>query len=79
MIWVTSACEPAKLYVTDNPGSLAPNTAFSSLNASVNDAAANTFSDPLSFAVDEGVGADGLLLLPHAATTSAKLTQIDPA
>jgi hypothetical protein len=49
------------------------------LNASVNDAAANTFSDPLSFAVDEGVEPDGLLLLPHAATTSAKQTKTDAA
>jgi hypothetical protein len=52
------------------------------LNASVNEAAANTSSDPLSFAgveVVDGVEPDDLLLLPHAAATSAKQTMTDAA
>jgi hypothetical protein len=47
------------------------------LNASVKDEAANTFNDPLNFAVvDEP---DDLLLLPHADATSAKQTRNDAA
>ncbi|MDP9333149.1 MAG: hypothetical protein M3Q30_07560 [Actinomycetota bacterium] len=68
------------MYVNDNPGSLDPKTVFSSLNASVNDAAAKTLSGPLSFdAAVEGVAPDDLLLLSHAATTSAKQTKTDAA
>src|SRR5947207_12423323 len=65
-IWVTSACDPAKLYVNDNPGALVANVDFSLLNASVSDAAANTLSDPVSNApgvVLDEVELAGLLLL----------------
>jgi len=68
------------LYVNDKPGSLAANVAFSSSNDSVNDAAANTFNDPLSFGDEVAVVVvvdaedDGLLLLPHAPTASANTT-----
>jgi hypothetical protein len=66
------------LKVSANPELLDANAFFSSVNASLSDAAANTFRDPLSFPVVVDVdGVDGdepddLLLLPHAAATSAK-------
>ena len=80
-IWVTNAPDPAKLYVTDSPGSEVFNAVWTSLNDSVSDAAANTFSEPESFRVVDGepapldvaaavVVVDVLLLEPHPATAT---------
>jgi hypothetical protein len=73
-----STWEPPKVFVTDRSGYVDVRVAFSSLNASVKDDAANTFNDPLNFAVVVDEPGD-LLLLPHADARSAKQTRNDAA
>ena len=75
-ICVTNAPDPAKLYVRFKPGFATFNVVCRSLNDSVNDAAANTVTEPVSFgaaddADDPAPVAVGVLLSElHAAAAS---------
>src|SRR5450631_401422 len=66
MMLVTSCWEPANEKVAVNRGLAACSVGSASLNASVNDAAASTVSEPLSgTAVAAAAGVDGAALLPQ--------------
>src|SRR5581483_2770098 len=69
-IWVTSAWEPAKLYVTVRWGAFEASVAFSAVNASVSDAAANTVRLPVRGKVVAAV----LVLGPQPPSTTDRAT-----
>jgi hypothetical protein len=75
-IWVTRVPDPAKLYLTETPGSDVSMRVCRSVNDSVNDAAAKTVIEPVGFgAVDGELGAvfvDGSRSEPQAAKPSTK-------
>src|SRR5215510_9893192 len=77
--WIccTSACEPAKLYVSFRFGSFVASAVFRSPNAFVSDAAPKTVRSPRSSDVAVVGGdedEDDFELLPHALATSASVT-----